>query len=239
MNNDHKQVLKGTFSSGVVFWSGLNCGQIAGGLFRVSCAIPPLSSVAGSVVVGLSLATQMEMSARLFGPVYRLELSAEYLSYIIGGMGLYASLGGRFCSVFASDVLRPGAFSSSPLPASQKYATASKRELIKAIGEKHGCHTCGTRSATVYHADHMPPLKIAKVKTPYWVERIFGFPRQMFYSQCSSFSTIQSAAARESTKFSVVKRLMYHPHVLRAYHATGFIQGFILFMVQEKKNLKS
>jgi len=89
----------------------------------------------------------------------------------------------KFRDIAPSDLCHPGRFSSSRLPARQEiYATTQEKILIAEHGIRYGCHSCGTRRASAWIADHQPPnsLNSALRRTA-----------QLFYAHCDSCSRLQ------------------------------------------------
>ena len=115
---------------------------------------------------------------------------------------MYKFLGGRFRSISPSSLTSPGSFAARSIPAGEKYATTSERQLIQQIGRKSGCHTCGVRKG-LFIADHMPPKSVAAKMNESWLRRtgILGKVKYRFYPQCESCSSKQggtlSKAGRE------------------------------------------
>ena len=86
------------------------------------------------------------------------------------GILAFKLMGGRFWSIAPSSFTAPGSFAqfkSGCIPAkSTSYATPSQKELLNQMGQKYGCHTCGTRNRYFWQrggffvADHMPPNSV-------------------------------------------------------------------------------
>lgn len=106
-------------------------------------------------------------------------------------------LGGRGWRLAPSCLRHPGAFSRTSVPAKGAgYASEAQRAVLKEMGQRHGCHTCGTRRAALYHGDHMPPNHLAKPGQT-----------QRFYPQCVTCSNMQGGT-------------MLHARAPRVSHAT-------------------
>jgi len=109
--------------------------------------------------------------------------------------------------------------------------------VINSFGRLFGCHTCGTRRANVkYHADHMPPVRIAREENERMWAKIFGQKTiQRYYPQCETCSNTQGSLVKQNAK-----QLKTHFTSLRQYHLTGFWMvlfgagGF--FLRQERTN---
>eukprot|EP00741_Cyanophora_paradoxa_P017848 tig00021035_g17237.t1 len=119
----------------------------------------------------------------------------------------------RFADVAPSDLHRPGRFSKACLPAKDDgYASEAAREVIRRVGSRSGCHSCGTRSAASYHGDHQPPNSLARPNQ-----------RQFFYAQCEPCSNMQGGllssfngkgwpdAAPVVSNLSFLQRVQYQP----------------------------
>nr|CCA25508.1 conserved hypothetical protein [Albugo laibachii Nc14] len=75
------------------------------------------------------------------------------------GFAIFRILGGRMLAIAPSDYRFLGAFhrTESSASATQMYAGDKMRLMMQSFGRKTGCHTCGNRRHSLYHADHMPP----------------------------------------------------------------------------------
>lgn len=159
--------------------------------------------------------------------------SPETLFLVAGtSVSVFVLLRGKFSSVLPSDVLTPGAFGKVNLPASENYATTSKRLQLQVIGKKNGCHSCGSRHIQgEFIADHQPPLAIVKrktSKTKHLLYRILKFFRkktkyhpvqQKFYPQCNSCSNVQlTYLSAVSRGLKTPRHLVTHSLSLRLYH---------------------
>ncbi|CDJ65330.1 hypothetical protein, conserved [Eimeria necatrix] len=132
------------------------------------------------------------------------------------GLLLYYLLGGRLFRLSPSSLVAPGAFSQHALSlaASTMYASETERRLIKRLGLRFGCHTCGTRSSrTRWVADHQPPtaqvLRYEETLSGRIIgtlRRLLGGPKywpQRLYPQCESCSLKQAVAVRKQTTAAV------------------------------------
>ena len=142
----------------------------------------------------------------------------ELLVSTVASTVLFRALGGRFSSVLPSHLLRPGAFAREWIPVRATQATERQRTIIRELGRRHGCHSCGTRSVKQFHADHQPPTKLHNNggKTP--GDNATG--SQRLYPQCNKCSSMQGAAlahggAAAKSKWSVIRT---HSLSLRNYH---------------------
>jgi len=218
-------------SCGVVFYGALGIGHLlAAKPFKISSAWGPISTIVGGAVVAASSQAVIKWSEVVLERKTLNEV--QNVSYIVGSMGMFRLLGGRFKSVLASDILKPGAFARESIDASKTYATTSERESIAKLGKKYGCHTCGqSRKATLiprdFHADHQPPLTVAK-------EKILNVSHR-FYPQCQECSGVQATVARMYGGTGKSHFVLHHLKTLRLCHLTGFILGFYLIYVDDRE----
>ncbi|XP_026191688.1 uncharacterized protein LOC34621995 [Cyclospora cayetanensis] len=128
------------------------------------------------------------------------------------GLLVFYLLGGRLFRLSPSSLISPGAFAERglSLSASTGYASETERRVIKKIGLRFGCHTCGIRTrSTRWVADHQPPTAqvISYEKTTVgWVlgtiRRLLGGSKywpQRLYPHCESCSLKQAVAVRKQT----------------------------------------
>jgi len=118
------------------------------------------------------------------------------------GILAFKLMGGRFWSIAPSSFTAPGSFAqfkSGCIPAkSTSYATPSQKELLNQMGQKYGCHTCGTRNKSFWQrgffvADHMPPNSVVISRAASNKRFLFASPndQQFFFPQCRDCSGIQ------------------------------------------------
>lgn len=130
----------------------------------------------------------------------------------VGCLLVYYMLGGRLFRLSPSSLVAPGAFSerSLSLSASTVYASDTERRLIKKVGLRFGCHTCGIRSrSTRWIADHQPPTAQVLNYERTALGRVLGVLRrllggskywpQRLYPHCESCSLKQAVAVRRQT----------------------------------------
>lgn len=140
----------------------------------------------------------------------------------VSGVLMFRALGGRFERVLPSNLLRPGAFAADWIPAKMevKYASSAQKEMVQALGKKHGCHTCGTKSAEKFIADHQPPSRL--IGNHYGTLSQPNSLMQRFYPQCKQCSTMQGGLLAGKTADTAVSQSMAirtHGSSLRLYHA--------------------
>ena len=127
---------------------------------------------------------------------------------------MFKLLGGRFWSIAPSSYTSPGSFAHiAPgvgcIPArSSSYATAVEKIAMRRMGQKYGCHTCGTRRpfyklGSVFVADHIPPNAVveqwARNQRMVWLRNFLQKMKlapplkiqQHFFPQCKSCSDFQ------------------------------------------------
>ena len=149
----------------------------------------------------------------------------------VSGMVMYRALGGRFMSVLPSHLNKPGAFARQWIPAhSSNYANNTEKRIIKDLGSKYGCHSCGKWRVSQFVADHQPPNKLLKQSNGKNGSGINGLKEpvregnngsessgwtQRFYPQCQMCSNMQGQSlGMESTASPIIT----HPFSLRLYH---------------------
>jgi uncharacterized protein RhaS with RHS repeats len=84
----------------------------------------------------------------------------------------------------------PGPFSKGSIPAGPSAKpTAAQQRQINALGQKNGCHTCGTKQPGTktgnFVGDHQPPTKINPPGSP-----------QRYHPQCKGCSDVQGGRLR-------------------------------------------
>lgn len=89
--------------------------------------------------------------------------------------------------------LRPGPYARESIPANRGRPTAADQRELNRIGNRDGCHTCGTRESGNqsgnWTGDHQPPNAMAR-----------NGERQRFYSHCSSCRARQGGEVRQATR---------------------------------------
>jgi hypothetical protein len=118
-------------------------------------------------------------------------------------------LGGRFWAISPSSYTHIGSFARWSIPCTEKYATPTQRTMIERMGEKWGCHTCGSRmlhhkrSASFrFVGDHMPPKSVAEQMNKSWLRRFGLLPKVQFrfYPQCVHCSNTQGSILSQATQ---------------------------------------
>ncbi|CDJ51806.1 hypothetical protein, conserved [Eimeria brunetti] len=112
----------------------------------------------------------------------------------------------------SGNLVAPGAFSERglALSASTGYASDSERRLVKKIGLRFGCHSCGVRGrSTRWVADHQPPTAQVLSYERTALGRVLGAVRRMLggsqywpqrlYPHCEGCSLKQAVAVRRQT----------------------------------------
>ncbi|KAG9416684.1 hypothetical protein AC1031_001064 [Aphanomyces cochlioides] len=223
---------------GIIFFGGVSLTQLAMYVSRVSASTPIVPTVVGAVGVTASSILVGAFCLRSREPWASSESILDYLREVPAklffmdptpvqmtaaaatGLLLFRLLGGRFHAIAPSDFRHPGAFAHSriSLPATLEYADGSARAVIQSLGRLYGCHTCGVRKATSkFHADHQPPVMVAKADNArLWNRLIAGPVVQRYYPQCDACSNIQGAQVKKNAQ-----KLKLHLMSVRPYHATG------------------
>lgn len=162
------------------------------------------------------------------------------------GLVTFKLLGGRFWSISPSSYTSLGSFSRVSLPATQNYATQIQRKQIERLGSLWGCHTCGHRALfqlrnnVNFHADHIPPISVAKQMNSKLWRRLFHMPvKHRFYPQCVKCSDKQggilskaTSALQSNPKINLRKAgagslACFHGNRFRLFHCAGGILGII------------
>ena len=147
--------------------------------------------------------------------------SGHLLLSTASGVVMFRALGGRFGAVLPSNLMRPGAFAVECIPALREAEapTRRERELVQALGKRHGCHTCGTRQGDgAFVADHQPPSKLLH-KTPGELDSLTQ--RQSLYPHCKQCSAVQGGLLRSNDVSGVALRsgaVRTHGSRLRVHH---------------------
>lgn len=128
---------------------------------------------------------------------------------IFGVLAYKAVFRMRYSSISPSSYTARGSFArvGIPAPPNFDYATPSQRARIERLGRVFGCHTCGSRmiapdglvggrsasaAAPRFHADHIPPVSVARQLNDRWYRRWLGLKvTQRFYPQCRNCSNRQ------------------------------------------------
>ena len=181
----------------------------------------------------------------------------ELVISTVSSVVIFRALGGRFSSVLPSHLFHPGAFARERIPAVRGYqlANVSEKNLIRDIGKRYGCHTCGKKQVSSFVCDHQPPSHLLKNcnstsstssvaeaagKVKVEVEgpssngggNNGGVVRQFFYPQCYKCSTMQGGTLNGG---NTSKAIISHPLSLRAYHAFLPVPFIIAYL---KSNLR-
>jgi len=233
--DDPSALLLRSTVAAVAFFCSTALVKLAAGRLGISSAhrgeaLAAYAGLAGSSVLSV-LALDAVAHKRLrpirdiFGPSSA-EQATSIAGVILVGIACFHALGGKYYSLLPSDYASLGAFrhSRGRTVAGLDYADAKNRGAMDLAGRLIGCHTCGTRRALAYIADHQPPLKFVKRANQTWYRRLaLGPMAQEFYPQCKTCSNIQSQVVRmEPAK----RPLNYHWSALRAYDGTGLALGF-------------
>ena len=166
----------------------------------------------------------------------------ELIVSTVSSVVIFRALGGRFSSVLPSHLFHPGAFAAERIVAMRgtQSANSTEKALIRDLGKKYGCHSCGKRRVKMFVCDHQPPSHLLrKNKSSSAVassERNVNVlrsdaqtsanasnvvdngvtVRQYFYPQCYECSSMQGGLLNNGGKPS--KAIVTHPLSLRLYH---------------------
>ena len=164
-------------------------------------------NISGSLLNRTSVTTSPSVERTIDFTLQDLGISA------FSGVVFFRALGGRFKSVVPSHLHYPGAFAKQWIPAhSVKYANGTEKEIIQSIGNKYGCHSCGTRRVKQYFADHQPPNVLIKARNAIQND---GKTMQQFYPHCPKCSDHQGKSLVIDSKISPI---LAHGLTLRLHH---------------------
>lgn len=149
-----------------------------------------------------------------FENAHAIDLDGGDISHVLRvcafGLLAFKGLGGRFWSIAPSNITNLGSFARTifSIPATEKYASPSQRQMIERLGRTIGCHTCGSRkifyrgqNGVKFIADHMPPQAVVKQMNARWYRRLFGIKvKQRFYPQCVTCSNLQGGLLSKATQ---------------------------------------
>lgn len=143
----------------------------------------------------------------------------ELLLSTVGGVMMFRALGGKFKAVLPSNLMFPGAYCKEWLPClKESDVTAKERALVRSMGKKYGCHTCGRKRFVEFIADHQPPWKVVgknKIEPELWDPFL-----QRLYPQCSKCSSLQGGLLGNVKNPSRVRKsFVTHAGTLRLHHA--------------------
>lgn len=191
---------------------------------RLSSSVLGFASVTAASFGASLLALKTIHLTQDYLPHSKLRLSysgSDVLLPAVAGVVVFRALGGRFANVLPSHLARPGAFAVEYIPAQRgsKYANPTEKELVKSMGRRHGCHSCGRKRSVVFVADHQPPSKLLGnhrngTSMPSEVDHLI----QRFYPQCVRCSQQQGAVLAGNSATASEKAIMTHFTSLRPYH---------------------
>jgi hypothetical protein len=140
----------------------------------------------------------------------------------VGLLAFKVLLGGRFWAISPSSYTHLGSFARprlGSLPATENYASATQRQVIQKLGNRFGCHTCGTRGriggvpvigrlfkssssckTVEFVGDHMPPKSVADQLNQRFYRRLLNVKVSFrFYPQCTVCSDRQGTLLSQAT----------------------------------------
>jgi len=212
--------------------------QVAQFLLGVTTAWPLLPTALGISTVCVASAAAMRTPGLFDGLAgnHRRPLGSVYgpvnhdVAAALTGVVLHAGLGrGRFWALSPSSLASTGAFAwvAASLPANENYATTSQRENLLRLGRRYGCHTCGTRFASQYIGDHVPPLSLAARRS--WLAKwVHGPVKFRFHPQCkgccsSQASAMARAAGGATGRAAAGARVLHFQSLLRPTSYVGVL----------------
>lgn len=141
----------------------------------------------------------------------------DVLLSTLGSVIIFRALGGKFSTTLPSHLLFPGAFAMEWIPALRSHQTKSEKEIVRAIGQKHGCHSCGQRKGVEFVTDHQPPSKTVGNDTS---KVTIDMTLQRLYPQCLKCSRMQGGmVAIGKNHLRHRKAYVTHASNLRLRHA--------------------
>ncbi|RHY66253.1 hypothetical protein DYB34_001378 [Aphanomyces astaci] len=191
------ETAKDALCGGAIFFGGVSLTQLSMLLCRMSASTPAFPSIVGGIGVAASSILVGAFCLRRTDPT-----PVQMTAAAATGLLLF-----RYTTV--NSIM---SFTTAAL-----LAYGNARAVIQSFGRLYGCHTCGVRSAK-FHADHQPPVMVAKAENErLWNRLLAGPVVQRYYPQCDGCSNIQGAQVKKNAQ-----KLKLHLWALRAYHATGF-----------------
>lgn len=151
-------------------------------------------------------------------------IEPELFLSTVGSVIMFRALGGKYKAVLPSNLIHPGAFAREWVPALKESQLASTREksLLKSMGERYGCHTCGKKRMTEFVADHQPPSKVVGNHISSKIIPVSDLSNpllQRFYPQCKKCSNCQGGLLSTSKNPSQKRKaFVTHASSLRVYH---------------------
>jgi hypothetical protein len=167
-----------------------------------------------------------------------LPITVQQVKVAFLGVAMFKLCGGRCWSIAPSSFTAPGSFGRLnvgvgcvPAP-SANYITVKQRVLLRRMGQKHGCHTCGVRTPffrNMFVGDHIPPNAVVgqwrQQNIDQWHRRILKFTRhnleQNFFPQCKPCSSTQGGILATGVTKSM-KNLKSLGGLASASHFHGF-----------------
>jgi hypothetical protein len=187
---------------GLTFGVGLALGGAAAAAVGITAGSGMLATLAGAATVASSgvLAGQASRATAnvlqgqplgegLFEP-------SDMALDAVASIASFKVFGGNLRTVTYTDLAGRGAYAVEGIPATGPQSTSAQRAAIQKIGNKYGCHHCGSRSpqAQQWFFDHIPPTKIASGTT------------QIGYPQCRICLEKQATALRHPQAYSRIVR---------------------------------
>jgi hypothetical protein len=197
--------------------------------------------------LGASLASLKTLAVvnEYFSPSdVRLSLNRrDILLSTASGVVLFRAWGGRFGAVLPSNLMRPGAFAAEWIPALRESEAASpkEREVIKVLGQRYGCHSCGEKKGVDFVADHQPPSRLLGNHRNGGAKAPRSNPLlQRFYPQCMRCSRTQGGVLGGGNGNSLThpKAIMTHSTSFQPHHIFLPLPFFIAYLTETGKGLR-
>ena len=197
--------------------------------YRAGSITSPLLGLASVTLAGCgatlaALKTVSVVQQRLSSSDVDLSLSrSDVLISTCASVVIFRALGGRFGAVLPSNLIRPGVFAVEWIPAlnESQAASAGEREVVKSLGAKHGCHSCGRKRSIDFVSDHQPPSRLLGNHKNGKMRLGEADPfLQRFYPQCVRCSNVQGGllAANGNKAAASSKAIRTHFTILKPYH---------------------
>ncbi|MDY7078092.1 MAG: RHS repeat-associated core domain-containing protein [Chloroflexota bacterium] len=182
---------------GLTFGAGLAAGGAIAGAIGVSSASGAAATAIGVTTVAASGAAAGQTSRATSNVLYGRGVTEglfqpkDMLLDAAFSATIFKIGGGNFNQIAPSDITRPGAYARESIASSGSDVTRAESAQIQTLGNRWGCHTCGTRQPSgqygTWVGDHMPPTSQAG-----------GMPQQL-YPQCASCSARQGGYLSHNT----------------------------------------
>ncbi len=161
------------------------------------------------------------------------------------GVGMFSLFERRsFLTALPSSVITLGAYAQRNMlvtrygrgfvPATDVAATDKQRRMIQSIGQRFGCHQCGsrqmfTKGVSSFIADHQPPTKMALLWSDQGWRKALRWPvAQRLWPQCQKCFHLQGSAVRTHT------HTLIHHHRVRLCHFAPAAAALLLWSAADQ-----